>query len=274
MKAEKKIYFHVGTGKTGTTYLQIKVFPFVKGLHYIPTNRYRKIYEILKESKEERLLVSREFDRQMEREVKKFAEHYPNNTQPIVVFRRQDSYIASQYRRFVKNGYQGDLTSFLDLENDNGFFKQEHLTYMDTVALLEEQFGCKPLVYFHDDMKKDQKAYVERMLSDIGASVDYDAINQKSFHTSYSEKQLKALRSFAKIVPMEKKRVFNNGILHFLNRSIRGPLRYIVLYVAKVFPNAFFSKEPLISTEELECVRLFFEKDWMAVREYAIPKTD
>jgi hypothetical protein len=47
-----------------------------------------------------------------------------------------------------------------------------------------------------------------------------------------------------------------------------------VLYVAKVFPNAFFSKEPLISTEELESVRLFFEKDWMAVREYAIPKTD
>lgn len=114
MESKKEIYFHVGTGKTGTTYLQMKVFPFVKGIHYIPTNRYRRIFDILKDSKEPRILVSREFDRQMEREVKKFAEHYSDNVQPIVVFRRQDSYIASQYRRFVKNGYQGDLKSFLD----------------------------------------------------------------------------------------------------------------------------------------------------------------
>jgi len=274
MEKEKQIYFHVGTGKTGTTYLQMKVFPFVKGVYYIPTNRYRKIFEILKESEEDRILVSREFDRQMEREVKKFAEHYPNNTQAIVVFRRQDSYIASQYRRFVKNGYQGDLQSFLDLENDKGFFKQEHLRYMDTVALLEEQFGCKPLVYFHDDMKKDPKAYVEKMLSDIGAYVDYEAINQKSFHTSYSEKQLKALRSFAKVIPMEKKRVFKNGVLHFLNRCVRGPLRYIVLYTAKILPDFMFSKTPLIAKEDLEEVRSFFEKDWMMIQEYANPKTD
>lgn len=266
---KKEIYFHVGTGKTGTTYLQIKVFPFVKGIHYIPTNRYRRIFEILKESKEPRILVSREFDRQMEREVKKFAEHYPTNTQPIVVFRRQDSYIASQYRRFIKNGYQGDLKSFLDLEEDKGFFKQEHLTYMKTVALLEAQFGVKPFIYFHDDMKKDQRAYVERMLSDMGASVDYESLNHKSFHTSYSEKQLKALRAFAKVVPMEKKRVFKNGVLHFLNRCIRGPLRYAVLYTAKVLPNSFFSKDPLISKTELEEVRVFFEKDWEAVKNYA-----
>lgn len=269
MESKKEIYFHVGTGKTGTTYLQMKVFPFVKGIHYIPTNRYRRIFEILKNTNESRILVSREFDRQMEREVKKFAEHHPSNTKPIVVFRRQDSYIASQYRRFVKNGYQGDLKSFLDLENDKGFFKKEHLTYMKTVQLLEEQFGVKPLIYFHDDMKKNQRAYVERMLSDIGASVEYESISQRSFHTSYSEKQLKALRAFAKIVPMEKKRVFKNGMLHFLNRCIRGPLRYLVLYTAKILPASFFSPEPLISKEELAAVRVFFEKDWEAVREYA-----
>lgn len=269
MDKGKQIYFHVGTGKTGTTYLQMKVFPFVKGIHYIPTNRYRRIFEILKASSEPRILVSREFDRQMEREVSKFAKHYSECTQPIVVFRRQDSYIASQYRRFVKNGYQGDLKSFLDLEKDEGFFKQEHLTYMDTIQLLEKQFGKKPLVYFHEDMKKDQRAYVEKMLSDIGASVDYDSISQRSFHTSYSEKQLKALRAFAKVVPMEKKRVFKNGILHFLNRCVRGPLRYAVLYTAKALPDSFFSKEPLISKEELEEVRVFFEKDWKEVKSYA-----
>ena len=39
----KVIYFHVGISKTGSTFLQQRVFPFLKNIHYIPTRKYFKI---------------------------------------------------------------------------------------------------------------------------------------------------------------------------------------------------------------------------------------
>ena len=30
-----EIFFHVGTGKTGSTFLQSRIFPKLKGIHYI-----------------------------------------------------------------------------------------------------------------------------------------------------------------------------------------------------------------------------------------------
>ena len=106
MSDQYEIYFHVGTGKTGSTFLQARIFPLLKGIHYIPTNRYHKIFLEIEKYSSTKILISREFDQQLEREVKRFSEKH-TNTNPIIIFRRHDSYIASQYRRFVKNGFTG-----------------------------------------------------------------------------------------------------------------------------------------------------------------------
>ena len=102
---KKVIYFHVGISKTGSTFLQKRVFPFLKNIHYIPTRKYFKINEEISSIKQESVLVSREFDRQFEREIELFAKNH-QNVVPIIVFRRHDQYLASQYRRFVKNGFK------------------------------------------------------------------------------------------------------------------------------------------------------------------------
>ena len=74
-----EIFFHVGTGKTGSTFLQSRIFPKLKGIHYIPTNRYHKIFEEISQSTSKKLLISREFDRQMEREILHFSKKHPNS---------------------------------------------------------------------------------------------------------------------------------------------------------------------------------------------------
>ena len=38
----KHIFFHVGISKTGSTFLQQRVFPYVKNIQYIPTHKYRQ----------------------------------------------------------------------------------------------------------------------------------------------------------------------------------------------------------------------------------------
>ena len=125
---EKIIYFHVGISKTGSTFLQQRVFPFIKNIHYIPTKKYFKINEEISGIKQGSILVSREFDRQFEREIASFARNH-KTVVPIIVFRRHDQYLASQYRRFVKNGFKYGIKQFFDLGEDLGFFKKIHFNF-------------------------------------------------------------------------------------------------------------------------------------------------
>ena len=119
----QKIYFHVGISKTGSTFLQKSVFPLLSKITYIPTNKYQNIYLEIEKISLGNVLISREFDRQFEKEVFKFSNKYPQST-PIIVLRRHDEYFASQYRRFVKNGFTGGVGDFLNLEDDSGFLKK------------------------------------------------------------------------------------------------------------------------------------------------------
>ena len=121
MAAEQlpEIYFHVGMGKTGSKYIQYRVFPKFKGIRYIQRTSYNRAKKIIQKEDALKYLVSNEFDQQLEEEVKYWASTFPD-THPIIVFRRQDSWIASQYRRFIKNSYTFSFSEFIDLKNDQG----------------------------------------------------------------------------------------------------------------------------------------------------------
>ncbi|MCB0755510.1 MAG: hypothetical protein KDB98_07960, partial [Flavobacteriales bacterium] len=161
-QGSKNIYFHVGTGKTGTTFLQYRVFPKLKGLYYIQRTRYPNAVNIIKASNHSSYLVSREFDQQLENEVKAFSHHFLNAV-PIIVFRRHDSYIASQYRRFVKNGFAGSFSDFFNLERDNGRFRKQDLEYVRQINILEQHFTQKPIVLIYEDMQKDALGFISSL---------------------------------------------------------------------------------------------------------------
>jgi len=231
----KEIFFHVGTAKTGSTFLQYRVFPKFKGLYYIQRTRFRRVDKIIANCKDDKILVSAEFDQQFEDEVSKFGSKYPNTT-AIVVFRRHDSYIASQYRRFVKNGFTGSFKEFFDLENDQGYFRQLDLDYMRMIRLLEEHFNKPPMVLFYDDMFKDSRTFIEQLTNALNVELNYDQLNLSKKHTSYNEKQLKGMQAMGKRINLKKRRIFKNGVLHFLSRLYLGAIRYSTLHISKFLP--------------------------------------
>ena len=116
MKAsQQEIYFHVGLAKTATTFLQYKVFPNFKNIHYLQRTHYKHFRKSIEQAKADKIFISNEFDRQLEKEADNFSSYYPQ-AKPIIVLRRHDSWIASQYRRAVKNGNTNSFYEFIDLE--------------------------------------------------------------------------------------------------------------------------------------------------------------
>ena len=262
-----EIYFHVGTGKTGSTFLQARIFPLLKGIYYIPTNRYHKIFREIEKISSTKILISREFDQQLEREVKRFSENHPNTT-PIIVFRRHDSYIASQYRRFVKNGFTGNFQTFFDLQNNEGYFKHCDLDYKNQVALLKKHFTKEPIVFTYKDFKENAQKFTQKWAEIMSCSLDNKKVNWNRKHTSYSEHQLKVIKNFGKLINLTKRRVFKNSALHFIWKIYLGSIRYSILHLSFL---ARKNNEKLIKEEELEAVKTYFQEDWKYIQSIATP---
>ncbi len=265
---EKEIFFHVGLGKVASTYLQQEVFPKLKGIHYLHTSKYKRSKNILPKLDSPKVLVSREFDRQFEKEVRWFTKTYPE-ARIIILFRKHDSWIASQYRRHVKNGFQGSFQSFFDSIGDTGFWKKKDLLFYPKLRIIEECCQHKPLVLFHDQLKSDPWEFISQIAHYTGASFDKNEISLDAVHKSYSEKQLKAVQSFCRRFLNKPPKSYQNKIKHWLFYRPWWAFFHLIMYAALLFPDNWVSQTPLVSEEERQRIKNEFQEDWDKISEYA-----
>lgn len=269
MASIPEIYFHVGLGKVASTYLQHRFFPKLKQIHYIPTRKYRKAPQIISKEKYGRYFVSREFDQQLEREVAWFSSFYAD-VHPIIIFRRHDGWIASQYRRYVKNGGHLPFPEFFDVKEDQGLWKKADLTFYTHIEHLERYFTHRPLVLFYDELRVNPWAFFDKIARFSATGYDPKAISLSKVHSSYNEKQLKVMRKYARsLFGAERDRPDTSTLGGWLKRRGQMLKSYAVLYPAKWLPNALVPNEPLIDPVELERVRDAFAEDWKRVKAYA-----
>jgi len=264
-----EVYFHVGLGKVASTYLQHRFFPKLELIHNIPTRRYRQAPKIIERGKYGRYFLSREFDQQLEQEVRWFSGYCPQ-ARPIILLRRHDGWIASQYRRYVKNGGCLPFSAFIDVKEDQGLWKCKDLTFCNYIEHLEHYFEHRPLVLFYHELREDPWAFFDKIADFTKTTYDPRRISLKRVHTSYSEKQLKVMRRWGRQLFGEKrKRSDTRTLSGWLQRRGQMLKSYAVLYPAKLIPASLVSDEPLIPEEELLEVRERFEEDWQRVKAYA-----
>lgn len=261
MTSKPSIYFHVGLGKTGSTFLQDRFFPRLMDIDYLPRNRFHLAHSFIANHPSSKILVSREFDQQLEVEAGKFAASFPE-ARPIIVLRRPDSYIASQYRRAVKNGFRGGFKDFFDLDQDKGHFSQGDLQYDEQIEMLSQLFLQPVTVFFYEDMKADLNDYLETWLSLLSAGVNWSKVNLKTKHASYTDRQLLFLQRIAACIDLRKRprQAFNP--ISFLVRIMRASLRYSLLFLGKFSR----SNQQLISAEDLQRVEEAYRPMWTALR--------
>jgi len=155
---------------------------------------------------------------------------------------------------------------FIDLEHDSGFWKISQLTYYPMLQMLESIMGRKPFVLFHDDLEKDPAGFFQTFADHVGATFDAGQISLKPVHRSYSEKQLKIIRSL---------RLYDDepggdprNVLEWLKRRWRFIVCYAVLFPATLMPELWVPKAELIPEESLEEIRVHFQHDWDRCLEY------
>jgi len=265
---DKVIYFHVGLGKVASTYLQNRFFPKLKNIYYLPTNKYKHYHKIISNTNHKSYLVSREFDLQLEDEISRFSKYYPQ-AKLIIIFRRHSGWIASQYRRYIKNGGYLDFENYIDIQEDKGKWKQKDLYFYPMLQKIEKYYKQKPLVLFHDELKQDNFAFFDKIANFVNATYDKKSISLKRVHSSYSEKQLKIMKIFARLLFKQNPKRIKNNFLHWFQRRGRLYSCYLILYPAKLIPSFLVNKKPLTKKNTMDAIDQFYETDWQKCLEYA-----
>lgn len=266
-----EIYFHVGLGKVASKYLQHSVFPYFKGIHYIPTTRFQHCIPEIRKGRHPSYLVSREFDNQFDREVTRFAAEFPD-AHPIMLLRRHDDWIASQYRRAAKNGFTGPFHEFIDLENNTGRFTRTSLDFYGKIETLERLYTNKPLVLVYDDLLQDRLGFIDSIAAYCKADYDKAKVSLKVRHRSYVEKQIRFMQWISRFVPFKNPDYSRIGIIKFFQRIPVMLYRYSILYFAILIPGRWLGKGPLIPPAELEKIRESTKEDWDRCIEYVRKK--
>ena len=263
----KRIYFHVGLAKTGSTFLQNNFFPKLQNIKYISTHKYRKCIDIINKTNYDSYLISREFDRQLEEEVKKILSHFPD-TKIIIVFREHRKWISSQFKRFSKNGYHFKFEKFYNNEN-LGYWKNEDMIYMNKLKIINKYSNHDPLVLNFEELKTNPDSYLSKIAQFTNSTFNKNSISLNVVHKSYSEKQLVFLKGFCKIFKSKPPKYYpNNKLKHWLYFRPWWLLFHLVMYFAILLPKKLVVKKPLIDNKYLDKTMKKYIDDWKEVLKY------
>jgi hypothetical protein len=219
----KNVYLHLGMPKTGTTFLQARYFPYLKGIRYggkdmmalidriIYTNPIfldlkrteQEAQSILSNIDEESLLISHE------RLFGNMLRNYEDNVyltgclkvvfpeaKLIIVIRRQDELVESIYKQTLQSYYHQKVSSFLNYR-DKTFgdsCDQLGLPNLDVKQLnlhryvqnYVEHFGRdKVAVLPYELLRHDQRGFLERLAATLNVEPFYPANNYQE-NRSYS----------------------------------------------------------------------------------------
>ena len=266
---EYQIYYHVGLGKAASTYLQNRIFPALDGIRYIHRDRYRRYRSIIDKSHDDRYLVSREAAFRLDQRLEEFAT-FRSDAKVILVLRRHDRWIASHYRRYVKNGGSLSFDKYVDLDSASPLiWDKKKMSFFAMIQKIENRFGSKPLVLFHENLQNDPFQLIDQLCRFTGATYRRERIDLSVVHRSWNDKQLKFSKMVGRYLFSEVPKAHSHAGFNRVQRRLKLWACYAILGVARLIPKRFLGDAPLIPPEDLERIRQTFLDDWEACQQYA-----
>lgn len=259
-----EVYFHLGLPKTASTYLQALVFPRLQGIAYFRKKYFNQFAEIIEQGEKDRYLFSCEFDKELGLKLELIAQNYPQ-AHILLVFRRQDQWISSKYKYYLRKHGHKSFTEFVDVAGTAGEWGRVDLLYRPKIEKVLELFEHPPLVLNFADLKQDQAAFTQRLTDYLGCTLP--PFRNRVVKKAFNLRQLLVVRQLNRRYRYHKLQSpsrFRNR-LHYRYREY---LLHTVAFFAQFWP-ASPDPEQLIPSQALTHIREAFADDWAYVEAFS-----
>ena len=266
--AAKAIFFHVGMPKTASTFLQRNVFPKFKGIRFIKKHDFKHHGQIIREAKEDRIMLSIELNLDAPggfNKMRTIAEKYPG-TKPVIVLRRQGSWLQSKYKYYLRKHGTASFSEYFHPEGKHSVLSAENLQYFPKIRMLEEHYGTRPLVFFQEELKKAPMEFIDQLAQFTGASYQPQDIKISNVKSSYSPKQLLLVRQFNRWYGFNDQHTRNKA-RKFAYKKISAMMLHAVAFTGNFIKAG--EKEELIPQHVIDDVNIAFASDWQQCLDYA-----
>ena len=263
------LYLHLGLAKAASTYLQLKVFPQLKGVHYHRKRHFKQLPEILGKARADDYpyFFSTEMFRNLAERARSIGREFPN-AKVILVFRRQDQWLKSRYKYYLwKNGTL-NFREYFDLDHDRGWWQQGDLYYRPKIEAVEESFNNEPLILLLDELQDDNHTLIKKLQQYTSTTYQGDLQQQKQIKKAFSERQLIVLRQFNQAFPYRKPESWPRPLKQ-LHVYMGQAVNYLIAVTALIFPASYFKDKVLIPQEDLDEVYQLYADDWQYCQDRA-----
>jgi hypothetical protein len=265
LKMSERIIIHIGLPKTGTSYLQVDVFPNIPNLQVL--RGWESFRDLIDIPKDQRIMISDEYFSckmftegiysQLEDRIKRIKNVF-NNPIVIVGFRKQQEFVLSYYKQYLHGGGDLDIHDVFNIQN-SGILKLEDLYYKNWLDTIEENFE-DVFIYSNESLRKKFNAFITAfcLMTDLGQP---DVKGMESKTRNVGVRSLKQIE-FLVNENRKPKKVLNQNIMNRVIRKIM--VRRHLSSLEKALKMDVIAGEELLSLSnmEIEFLDATFEKDW------------
>lgn len=260
------LVLHIGLHKTGTTFLQKNVYPYIKEIDFLGNKFYHT--SLAKNEQQVKLLSNEglagspykhpDFFEQFKKNILYFESIF-NQPSYVICFREPSSFIQSIYKQHLHEGGDKSFEEFLSLSNKS-FLSKEDFKFTKFVKFIESKIPTDRLYIYHfDDFKTNPTGIIINQLNFI--------LEKKFENKKLIEKLVKINKRSNPSVPLKFEKTLI--ALNRLNKKTKKKMGFslsINFFGKTINPRVFCQyilPKMIKSTKKrnIEEMRLFYKKD-------------
>jgi hypothetical protein len=255
---QPQIFFHLGFPKTGSTFLQRLVFPYIPNIHFFKKHDFKK-FRTLKPRAGHKYFFTYEKDVDIKEAMDQIKEKFPENAYLILVFRPHYKWIVSKYKNYIRKFGHLRFSDYFTTDQ-KGHLNIGADFYTSRADYARKLFNDRVLILNFEELKSEPEQFMRKIYNFMGLQDEEVVISNKVVKPSFSDNQLKILRNFNNLYRFQKLKT-PYKVVNQVHYKYRHFLLHIVAFFARFAPiqTEDFNREISSRKEEINA---FFKEDW------------